>query len=135
VARIVRVLIVEDDPAIQNAYEFVLQKSGFEVYTADNGQEALAQLVHVPDIILLDMLMPGYSGLDFLREAELPERYPRIQVVAVSNIDSPRVKEDAKNYGVVRYVLKVEMTPRDIARMVTELAAEQKPVRSDVPVD
>lgn len=134
-ARVIKVLIVEDDPSIQNAYQFILKKYGYEVLVAEDGVEALRQLPAVPDIILLDMLMPGFSGLDFLREAELQVRYPRIKVVAISNIDSERVRADAASLGVVRYLIKVEQNPSDIVRLVTELASEQLPVRTDVPVE
>ena len=134
-ARHIKVLIVEDDPAIQTAYQFILARAGFEILVAHNGAEALTEVVAVPDIILLDMLMPGFSGLDFLREADLKNRYPRISVIAVSNIDSSRVKKDAEALGVIKYLIKVEQNPSDIARIVQEVADAQPPVRSDIPVE
>lgn len=113
-----RVLVVEDDPTIQHAYQFVLQKAGFTVDVARNGQEALTLMGSLPDCIILDMLMPGFSGLDFLRTVGLKEHYPNMQVFAVSNIDSPKIKEEALSLGVRQYLIKVGITPDQLVQLV-----------------
>lgn len=115
-----RILLVEDDPAIQNAYQFVLTKAGFTVDIARDGQEAMTLVEHVPDLIFCDMLMPGFSGLDFLREAKPKQRFPQMKIIAVSNIDSVKVKQDAMALGVEKYVIKVNLTPHDLVDLANE---------------
>ncbi len=115
-----RILLVEDDPAIQNAYQFVLTKAGFTVDVARDGQEAMALVENIPDLIFCDMLMPGFSGLDFLREANPKQRFPQMKIIAVSNIDSSKIKEDAMALGVEKYVIKVNLTPHDLVDLANE---------------
>ena len=114
------VLVVEDDPAIQHAYQFVLEKAGHEVLLASDGSEAVKLLERLPQVVFLDMLMPGFSGLDFLREADVLNRFPGMKVVAVTNIESPRVREDAMGLGAVQYLVKVNLNPSDLVRIVAE---------------
>ncbi|RRN77699.1 response regulator [Pseudoxanthomonas sp. SGD-10] len=58
-----RILIVDDDPSIVMSLEFLLRKSGSEVYIAINGKEAIEQVdINRPDMVLLDIMMPGIDG-------------------------------------------------------------------------
>jgi CheY-like chemotaxis protein len=119
-----RVLIVEDDAAIRNAYTFILIKSGFHVDVAGDGYAALQLLRNKPDVILLDMLMPGLSGVEFLKQADIKRLHPHTKVIAISNIESPRVKEDAAAYGAERYLIKVSLTPGQVAQEVKDILGE-----------
>ena len=119
-----RVLVVEDDPAIQHAYVFVLENAGFEVDTASEGSEAIKLVENLPEVVLLDMLMPGFSGLDFLREGKIKERFPRMKIVALTNIDSGKVRSEAMELGADKYLIKVTMNPGDIVKLVQELIAQ-----------
>ena len=110
-----RVLVIEDDSAIRNAYLFILVKAGFVVDAAADGFAALMLLGQRPDVILLDMMMPGLSGIEFLKQANLPQTLPDCKVVAISNIESPRVKQDAASLGVIKYLVKVSLTPGQVA--------------------
>jgi DNA-binding response OmpR family regulator len=117
---VARVLVVEDDPAIQHAYVFVLQKAGFTVDVAGDGSEAIRQVENLPDVVLLDMLMPGFSGLDFLREGKIKERFPKMKVIALTNIDSGKVRSEAMELGADKYLIKVTLNPGDIVNLVHE---------------
>jgi DNA-binding response OmpR family regulator len=62
-----KILVVEDDPSVQSVVCFKLRTSGFEVFKANNGEEALAELNKTRvDLILVDLMMPVMSGKEFL---------------------------------------------------------------------
>jgi CheY-like chemotaxis protein len=117
---VARVLVVEDDPAIQHAYVFVLEKAGYTIDVASDGAEAIKQVENLPDVVLLDMLMPGFSGLDFLRQGHIRERFPKMKIVALTNIDSGKVRTEAMELGADKYLIKVTLNPADIVSLVQE---------------
>lgn len=63
-----RILAVEDDDDLRYLYETFLSSEGFEVVSARHGSEALQKLAEDPDVILLDLVLPGMDGYTFLRE-------------------------------------------------------------------
>ena len=115
-----RILIIEDDESIVRAYTDVLHKAGHMVDVAGNGQDALRMYSAEYQLILLDMLMPDYDGLDFLRNIKLNERHSGPRVIALSNIDTPRVISAAMDMGVARYLLKVDYTPDQLVDIVAD---------------
>ncbi len=118
-----KVLIIEDDAEIRMAYSFALERNGITVLQAGDAQSGMRLLEqHQPPIVLLDMLMPGMSGLDFLRNNRIHQRFPDIQVLAFSNIETPRVVEQAKVLGVSQYLMKVNITPHQMVSIIQELA-------------
>src|SRR5581483_10905332 len=111
-----KVLVVEDDDVIRAAYQIVLKRQGHFVTTATNGAEALGlALQHTPHVILLDMLMPQMSGLQFLKSYK-PHRPPETKVVALSNIEDYR--QEAYNHGVDEFWVKASFTPGEVATKV-----------------
>lgn len=118
-----KILIVEDDNAIAQSYMMQLVKK-HEVKVAPDVTSGLALAVDAPDIILLDMLMPGFSGLDFLRQLDPTKALPNTKVIAISNVESPKIVEEARQLGVVKYLLKVDFTPSQIESVIDELLAD-----------
>lgn len=113
------ILLVEDDAGIRNAYAFGLSKAGFEVTTATSGAEALIRVEDAHfDLILLDLLMMGMSGLDFLREYDVKTKSPGTKVVALSNMDSSGTHERATALGVVDYLDKSAYEPMQLVDYV-----------------
>jgi DNA-binding NarL/FixJ family response regulator len=119
-----KVLIVEDDLEIRNAYAFSLSKNGFEVLQAGDAEEGLDQLrQNKPDVMLLDMLMPGASGVEFLRNNHIQGQYPDMKVIAFSNIDNPKIMEQAKALGAIEYLVKVDVTPSQMVEIIRNLTS------------
>ena len=117
-----KILVVEDDTSILNSYGFVLVKKGYDVTTAENGEAALkACAAEQFDLIVLDMLMPEMSGLDFLKQAGLKTNAPETKVLVLSNTESDKIRDEAMELGAMDYVLKVESTPYDVADKIAEL--------------
>lgn len=97
-----RILVVDDDEDIRGTLGAVLQSEGFEIIEARNGLHALQQmLAHpLPDVILLDMMMPLMSGFEFLDVQQLDERIRDIPVIALTAY--AKVAEVKGVWGLVR---------------------------------
>ena len=77
------VLVVDDEPSFTEALTVGLRREGFEVRTAADGRAALAEISEAePDLVLLDVMLPGMSGLDVCREIRKQSRVPLIMVTA-----------------------------------------------------
>ncbi len=114
-----KILIVEDEPMLQEAYKHVLTFKGYTVFTADNGEEGLEQLErHRPDIILLDVLMPRLDGIGFLQQADMPKKYPDVVVVACSNLSDQVTADKLTKYGAHKQVLKSDLSPSQLIELV-----------------
>lgn len=117
-----QVLIVEDERTLNDAYRMILEKEGHKVETTFNGEEALESIKkQVPDIILLDLLMPKMTGLEFLRAAKMKENYPDTVVVILSNLDMDKEIQEAFQLGAYKYILKAMTSPSQLAVMVNHL--------------
>lgn len=80
-----RVLIVDDEPNIVAALEFLLDKNGYDVCTAANGAEALEQLdAFRPDLVLLDVMVPKLSGYEVCQRMRAEPKWQGIKVVMLS---------------------------------------------------
>lgn len=121
------ILVVEDDQALNDAYQAILSSVGYAVTTAFNGQEALDMLRDgtAPDIILLDLRMPVLDGVGFLREYK-PKTHPETTVVVFSNYDSHKDIDEAYELGVDRYVLKARAAPKDLLHLIEGILSEKQ---------
>ena len=120
-----KVAIVEDDQAISTMYRIKFEAEGFIVETAANGKLGLALAESMkPDIILLDLMMPEMNGDEMLKKLRKTSWGKDIKVVILTNSGEEQAPPDLKELGIRRYIVKAEMTPRQVAEMVkTELAA------------
>ncbi|HSX41312.1 MAG TPA: response regulator [Candidatus Saccharimonadales bacterium] len=119
-----KVLIVEDEPNINLTYAYALGKQGYEVTSAATAEEALEKIKRTkPQVILLDMLLRGTSGLDMLKELELKKWLPKTKVIVISNFDTPRIVDEAAKLGVDRYLVKAKINPQDLSQVIDELGA------------
>jgi DNA-binding NtrC family response regulator len=101
-----RILLVDDSDSIRSYVSGWLEQQGYRVDAAEDGRRALALLDAgaVPDLVLLDVMMPGMDGLETLRA--LRERSPRLPVVMVSVVGNARTIVDAMRAGASHYVNK-----------------------------
>lgn len=101
------ILVVDDDPGILRIVEFTLQRSGYEVRTAPNGQEALKMLRTIlPDLMILDVAMPGLSGFDLCHIVKRDQRLQNVPVIFFTAQDSPKDFRAGMDSGGVIYLLK-----------------------------
>lgn len=100
-----RILVIDDDPAIRNALRMALRYEGYEVTCGNTGTEGLTLVEHErPDLVLLDVDLPGMDGLDVLRTLHATDA--SIQVVMMSGCDSAAIMTGAMQAGAVDYLVK-----------------------------
>jgi CheY-like chemotaxis protein len=117
-----RILLVEDDPFIVDIYVSQLKRDGFEVEVANDGQMGLERVKNnPPDLLLLDILLPGMNGWDVLRELRKDPATKNLKVVVISNLNEGDYEQDIKDLAVIRYLLKVSTTPEEISAIVKEI--------------
>lgn len=117
------ILVVEDDPALNDAYKTILSAAGYPVNTAFNGEEALrATKAQEPDIIFLDLRMPVMDGIEFLKAYQPKDRHPHVKIIVFSNYDMQREVDEAYQLGAERYVLKALASPSEVIKIVRDLS-------------
>jgi len=115
-----RVLVVDDDPDILDALSEILEVEGYDVQRARNGREALQRLEHgLPDLVLLDLMMPVMDGWEFARSLAPGARPPIIVLSADRNVSAK-----AKEIGALGWLAK----PFELSELL-------EAVRSVVPVE
>ena len=107
-----RVLVADDEPTIREFLRTVLEVDGLEVIGfAGDGHEVLRQVAATqPDVVVLDLMMPGMSGLDVL--PLLKERHPDLRVVAVSAMPAESAEREAFAVGADAFVSKLDVSSR-----------------------
>jgi DNA-binding response OmpR family regulator len=115
------ILIVEDNESLNDVYKLILTKAGYHVKTAFNGAEALKAVKQkVPDLILLDMLMPQMGGLTFLKKFNPPKK-SKIEIIIMSNLDEDQDIKEAQKYGATQYILKASLSPAELIAKVQKV--------------
>ncbi|HSX17655.1 MAG TPA: response regulator [Patescibacteria group bacterium] len=113
------ILIVEDERSLNEAYQMILRKSGYEVFAAFDGEEALEMTSKVePAIILLDLRMPRMDGIGFLQHYKLIQEHPDVKVIVFSNYDMQKEIDEAYRLGAERYILKAWASPKELLQVV-----------------
>lgn len=116
-----RILVVEDDHDLNNAYCLILKHEGHEVVSAFDGQEALDKLKDFePDLVLLDLLMPVMGGLEFLKRWDTIGKSSDVKVLIFTNMEnSPEVSE-AYKLGANRCIIKSWTAPHNLSKVVSD---------------
>ncbi len=121
-----KVLVVEDDLRLKMTYDILLKKEGHTVERAINGEEALEKLASFkPDLILLDLMMPKMTGIEFLEAARVPEKYPNTRIIVFSNMSVPSAVEKAFALGASKYMLKSSTSPKQLAALVEQVLGKK----------
>jgi CheY-like chemotaxis protein len=107
-----KVLLVEDDPLIIRLYQKTLTLEGYEIESADNGLSALEILpVFMPDIILLDIMMPTMNGIQFLQHMKANPAVAEIPVIVLTNVADSDVTMSAVDAGAALILIKSQTEP------------------------
>jgi DNA-binding response OmpR family regulator len=111
-------LIVDDDPDVRDLVAYKLEQSGFDVRRASNGQQAMeAVAAQQPDVVLLDIMMPGTSGLEVLERWRLEGATARLAVLLLTAKAQESDVERGFELGADDYIVK-PFSPREVVRRV-----------------
>ncbi len=125
------ILIVEDEPAIQEVLRFNLGLHGHEVATAGSAEEAL-RLLHgpMPDLILLDWMLPGLSGVDFAKRLRHDARLKHIPIIMLTARAEERDKVLGLEIGADDYITK-PFSPRELMARIKAVLRRRAPEMGD----
>lgn len=125
-----KIVIVEDDPMIQEIYQKKFSEAGFEVISAVSGQKVLDFAKEQPDIdvVLLDLLMPKMNGFEVTEKLRNPDEgyNPNIKIIIFSNLSQKEDREKAMKAGADGFITKAEYTPSDLVKEVQRLMSQYK---------
>ena len=115
------VLIVDDGPNIVLSLQFLMKKAGFDVRTARDGEEALAEIARAaPDLVLLDVMMPKRDGFDVCQTVRANPAWQGIRIVLLTAKDRDVEREKGLALGADDYVTKPFST-RDVLARIEKL--------------
>lgn len=117
-----RILIVEDDPLMSRMYQKIFSFENYDVVMAADGEEALIKVRESPPtLILLDIMMPKLNGLQVLERLKSDSTTKHIPVIMLTNLAGQQDAEKALSLGAVKYIVKSQYEPKQIADMVKEI--------------
>jgi len=117
-----KILTIEDDKFLRELIKRKLQEVGFEAISASNGEEGLALVKEEkPNLILLDLIMPGMDGFITLKELQKDPLLASIPVIILSNLGQQDDFDKAKQLGAVDFLVKAHFTPNEIVDKINKI--------------
>ncbi|HET6622582.1 MAG TPA: response regulator [Candidatus Saccharimonadales bacterium] len=114
-----RIAIIEDDPVINQMYRMKFETEGFNVRIADNGQDGIVMVEDFkPDLILLDMQMPGMNGDEALKHIRKLKTAKTTPVIVLTNLGEEEAPKDLRQLGILSYIVKADLTPSQVVERV-----------------
>ncbi|PIE09362.1 MAG: two-component system response regulator [Rhodobacterales bacterium] len=102
-----RVLLIEDEPNIIEAISFILTRDGWTVHTHEDGTTAMEKVTaSLPDLVILDVMLPGKSGFDILHDIRSETATAEVPVLMLTARGQTRDRELARKLGVTRFMTK-----------------------------
>ena len=120
-----KILFIEDEPNLQRAVGGVLEKEGYEVKNALDGELGLAEAKkEKPDLILLDLILPKKDGFEVLTELKQAEETKEIPVIVLTNLESSADIEKALELGATTYLVKADYSLDEILEKIKKSLGE-----------
>ncbi|MGP9788414.1 response regulator transcription factor [Roseinatronobacter sp. NSM] len=117
-----RVLVVEDEPNISEAIRFILMRNGWHVDVTADGIAAIGDLqTNPPDVLILDLMLPGVSGFDILKALRADPVTQTMPVLMLTAKGQSADREEAVRLGVTRFMTK-PFANADVVAAVREMA-------------
>lgn len=114
-----KILIVEDEEVLRKMYAARFQQEGIEIVTANDAEEGFVLIKkEMPDLILLDIILPKNDGIYLLKQIRKDAKTASIAVLAFSNYDDQETREKAEELGVLAYLRKTDYTPSEIVKKI-----------------
>ncbi|MCK9376247.1 MAG: sigma-54 dependent transcriptional regulator [Syntrophobacterales bacterium] len=128
------ILIVDDDAQLRQSFEKILTTEGHAVKTASSGEAAIAAVkAEVPDLVIMDVRMPGMSGLEAFRA--IHEIEPKLPVIIMTAFGTTETAIEATKMGAFEYVLKPFEDIQDILALISQALEAGRFMRSRVELD
>jgi DNA-binding NarL/FixJ family response regulator len=125
--RVRRVLIVEDSTIFRTLLKETLQSRfpSMEILEAGDGEQAMKKITfHLPDLIFMDIKLPGENGLDLT--TKIKAKYPDVIIIVLTSYDTPEYREAAVKAKADHFLAKGSSTKENILRLVESILAGRK---------
>lgn len=110
-----KVFVIEDDKFLRELISEELGREGFSVAVAVDGEEAVREIPkEIPNLILLDLILPGIDGFDVLKQIKENPAISKIPVIILSNLGQKENIDKGMALGATDYLIKANFTPREI---------------------
>ncbi len=122
-----KILIVDDDRFLLDMYAVKFKGAGFDVNLSSSGSDALEKITHgfIPDIILLDIVMPEMTGIELLEHLHKESNVKDSVIVVLSNQEKSEETDEIKKLGVDGYIIKARTIPSEVLDMVSNIFAKK----------
>jgi two-component system, OmpR family, phosphate regulon response regulator PhoB len=128
------ILLVEDEPGIQELLKLNLGQAGHSVTVAPDAEQALRALQHaLPDVILLDWMLPGMSGLGLCQRLRTDTRYKDVPIIMLTARGDERDKVAGLDSGADDYLTK-PFSPRELVSRIKAVLRRRAPQMTEDPV-
>ncbi|TSC75869.1 MAG: two-component system, OmpR family, phosphate regulon response regulator PhoB [Parcubacteria group bacterium Gr01-1014_30] len=117
-----KILIIEDDKFLRELIARKLEKEGYETPQAVDGEEGFKKVVsEKPDLVLLDLILPGIDGFELLSKIKNDDQLSRIPVIILSNLGQREDVDKGLSLGAIDYLIKAHFTPAEIIEKVKKV--------------
>jgi len=116
-----KILLVEDEDIMLNLLQRKLTQEGYDVFVARDGEEGLKIMREImPDIVLLDIIMPKKGGIEVMEEMQKEPKLKTLPVIIISNSGQPVELDKAKELGAKDWLIKTEFDPQEVIDKVVK---------------
>ncbi len=117
-----KIVIVEDNPSLNEIYKARLEAIGYQCFSAYDGEEALRIIAdEMPNLVLLDMMVPKIAGDQILAQMRQSEWGKDIRVLVISNLNEIDAPAGIRDYGIEGYAVKANLSNDDLDRLVDKI--------------
>ncbi len=122
-----KILIIEDEEILLNLLKSKLSELDYQVFVATDGHEGLGAIKEiVPDLILLDIIMPKMGGFELMEKMQEDDSIKNIPVIIISNSGQPVEIDKAKQLGAKDWLIKTEFSPQEVIEKVVRQIGESQ---------
>jgi two-component system alkaline phosphatase synthesis response regulator PhoP len=122
-----KILFVEDDEGFFNIFSVPLKMKGYDVVHVADGSLAVEKIItEKPNLVLLDIVLPGTSGLDILKELREREETKSVTVIMLTNFGNDDNIAKAMEYGSDDYLMKYNIVPSELPDKIATLLGEDQ---------
>jgi DNA-binding response OmpR family regulator len=120
-----KILFIEDEQTLQKTLSDILTKEGYKVLNSLDGESGLRLAVkEMPDLILLDLILPRFTGFDVLKELRANPKTKNIPVIILTNLEEAKDVEKALSLGATTYLVKAGYSLKDVVEKVKKAIGE-----------
>lgn len=121
-----KIVLAEDEQILLELLDRKLKSKGYEVFSADDGEKGLKLIRQVlPDIAILDIVMPKMDGFQVMAKLQEDEALRKIPIIVISNSGQPVELNKAKQLGAVDWLIKTEFDPQEVVEKVEKQIASR----------